>query len=154
RALSLIPLVGGASGCAAFGGLFQKPTVTLERVEITRIAFDGIGANFVFAVQNPNAIGADLASLRYQLTIDGHALAEGQGNQTLQVPAHGTGALVLPVSIRFVEFAESLLALFQKQVVPYTIDTRLGFQSPAGVIEIPIQSSGTFPVPRLPSVDL
>src|SRR5262249_12493318 len=143
-----------ASGCALLGSLFEKPTVTLRRVDVTDVSFSAIGARFVFAVENPNAIGADVARLDYQFTIDGHQLAEGHGDQAFQVPAHGTGEMALPVRIRFADFSQSLQALVSKTSVPYTVQVRLGFQSPAGIIEVPVSQSGSFPVPQLPDVRL
>jgi LEA14-like dessication related protein len=150
----LLPLVALLLGCALFGNLFEKPRVTLSRVDVTRVSFTGIAANFVLHVDNPNAIGADLARLTYQLTIDGHTLAEGQGQNTVSIPAHGTGEVVLPVSIQFSEFAQSVAAVFERQNIPYQIHTTLGFQSPAGIIDVALESSGSFPAPRLPRVSL
>jgi LEA14-like dessication related protein len=138
--------------CATLGQVFTPPTVTLQRVDIERISFSGIAARFIFSVENPNPIGLDLARLGYQITIDGHQLAEGRGDQPLAVPARGTGELALPVEIKFVEFAESLAALFEKDIVPYGIRTLLGFSTPAGVIEVNLAKEGTFPVPRLPDI--
>jgi LEA14-like dessication related protein len=155
RLLALAPVVllaAAAPGCGLFGALFEKPIVTFKNVDLDTVRYEGIGATFVFTVENPNAIGADLAQLGYQITVDGHAFAAGQSDRALHVPAQGAGELRLPVSIRFAEFAQSLESLVQKQAVPYTLSVQLGFGTPAGVLTVPLSTSGTFPVPRLPRV--
>ncbi len=140
-----------AAGC---GPLFQKPSASVKRVDITHVDFGGISFDIVFSVYNPNIIGLDLATLQYQLTVDNHRFVAGSTNRALHVPAEGTGELHVPLSFRFVELAEALVSLFQKPVVPYTIATTLGFGTPLGVINVPISHSGSFPVPRIPTVSL
>jgi LEA14-like dessication related protein len=152
RSLSLTFLVAATLSVAGCDQLFTKPTVTVERVDLTAVSFSGIGANIVFRVENHNAIGLDLAKLVYQLTVDNHPFVEGAANNALHVPAEGTGQLTLPVSFKFTELAEALASIFQKRQVPYSIATQLGFGTPLGVLTVPISYSGTMPVPQLPSV--
>ncbi len=148
--LALAALVLG--GCYP---LFEKPRVSVRRVDVTSVSFTGVGFNVVFAVDNPNALGLDLATLRYQLTVDGHPFVQGAGDHTLHVPANGSGELQLPVSFKFVELAQALATLFtSKRTVPYTIATRLGFGTPLGIIEVPIDHAGTLPVPALPNISV
>jgi LEA14-like dessication related protein len=142
------------SGCATLGGLVEKPKVTLTNVEITQASFQGLDAIFQFAVENPNAIGIDLARLDYRLTIDGQKVIEGHGDKPLQVPAHGNGTLALPVSIQFYELGRAVAAVLTRPELPYAIKATLGFNSPIGTIEVPIEQSGTFPVPRVPQFSL
>jgi LEA14-like dessication related protein len=150
-ALALLSVVTLAGGC---GPLFEKPRVSVKRVDVTSISFQGISFDIVFTVVNPNVIGLDLARLSYQLKVDNHQFVAGGANRPLHVPAEGTGELHLPVSFRFVELAEALVALFQKTIVPYSIATTLGFGTPIGVFDVPIAHSGTFPVPRPPNISI
>jgi LEA14-like dessication related protein len=139
------------SGCAP---LFDKPRVSVRRVDITSVSFTGVGANIVFAVDNPNIIGLDLTRLWYQLTIDGHPFVQGSGDHALHVPANGSGELQLPISVRFVDLAEALASLFTKRQVPFNIATKLGFGTPLGVLDVPVGYAGTLPVPQLPALAL
>jgi LEA14-like dessication related protein len=144
-------LVIALAGC---NQLFEKPRVSVRRVDVTSVSFTGVSANIVFAVDNPNLIGIDLARLGYQLTVDGHPFVQGAGEHTLHVPPQGTGELQLPVSIKFLDLAEALQSLFTKRQVPFTIATQLGFGTPIGVLDVPISYAGTFPVPQLPTLAL
>ena len=152
RALSLALLVAAAIFAGGCDQLFSKPTVTVERVDLTSISFTGISANIVFRVENHNAIGVDLAKLVYQLTVDNHPFVQGSANNPLHVPAQGVGQLTIPVGFKFIELAQALASIFQKKQVPYTIATQLGFGTPLGVLTVPISHAGTMPVPQLPSI--
>ena len=152
--VALVPLAFGSTSCALLNQVFQRPTVSMRSVDLTSLSFTGIGANFVMNVNNPNAIGLDLARLGYQLTIEGKRLAAGQGNQPANIPAMGQGVVTLPVSINFSDFVASVEALFKKDNVSYNIALAPGFNTPLGVIDIPLSHAGVFPVPKLPDVSL
>jgi LEA14-like dessication related protein len=147
----LVAVIIPTSGCDQ---LFNKPTVRVERVDMTGISFRGIAANVVFQVENHNAIGIDLAKLVYQLTVDHHPFVQGSANNALHVPANGVGQLTLPVSFQFAELAEAIASIIQKRQVGYTIATQLGFGTPLGVLTVPISYSGTLPVPQLPTISI
>src|SRR5262249_9795045 len=81
-------------------------------------------------------------------------LAQGHGDRTLSVPSNGTGTMVLPVSVRFVELGQAVGSMLTKQNLPYTIKATLGFSTPVGTVDIPVASSGTFPMPQVPRAQL
>lgn len=151
RPLFVLALMFVVAGC---GQLFEKPRVSVKRVDLTSVSFQGISFDVVFNVENPNVIGLDLAQLSYQLTVDNHPFVAGGANRALHVPAQGVGELHLPVSFRFLDLAEALASLFQKAIVPYSISTTLGFGTPVGVVNVPIAHAGTFPVPRIPTINI
>lgn len=145
----VLPLLGA---CGFLSSIAQKPTVTLKRVDIKEVTFQGLSVDFVLAVYNPNPIGVDLATLSYQITVDAHPFVAGSTSSAVHVPANGPGEVHVPLSIQFVELARSLEALFHKKTVPYTLATTLGFGTPIGVLQVPLSTSGVFPVPQLPDV--
>lgn len=146
----LLPLLLGS--CAFLSSIAQKPTVTLKRVDIKEVSFQGLSVDFVLAVTNPNPIGVDLATLSYQITVDGHQFVAGSTSSAVHVPASGLGEVHVPLSIQWVALAHSLDDLFRKRNVAYTLATTLGFGTPIGVLQVPLSTSGTFPVPQLPDV--
>ena len=154
RAVAVLALLASSHGCAMLNQLFQKPAVSLRSVDLTSLSFTGIGANFVLGVDNPNPVGIDLARLAYQVTIEGKQLAQGQANQAVSVPASGAGTITLPVSIRFTDFVASIQALLTKRQVNYSIAMSPGFNTPLGIIDVPLAHSGQFPVPQVPQVSL
>jgi LEA14-like dessication related protein len=151
-ALACVSLLLAALSTAGCEQLFQKPRVSVRRVDIIGVSFTGLDAKLVLAVDNPNVLGIDLARLTYNLTVDNHAFVQGAGDHTLHVPAQGSGELQLPISIKFVELGQALASLFTKRQVPFSIATKLGFGTPIGVIDVPLSHSGQFPVPQLPTL--
>ena len=149
-ALFLLPLLLGS--CGFLSSIAQKPTVTLRRVDIKEVSFQGLSVDFVLAVANPNPIGVDLATLSYQITVDGHQFVAGSTSSAVHVPASGLGEVHVPLSINFAEITRSFEILFRKRNVAYTLATTLGFGTPIGVLQVPLSTSGTFPVPQLPDV--
>jgi LEA14-like dessication related protein len=139
------------AGCSP---LFDKPRVSVRRLDITGVSFTGVDATLVLAVDNPNVLGLDLARLSYRLTVDGHDFIQGAGQHTLHVPPQGSGELQLPISIKFVELGQALASLFTKRQVPFSIATTLGFGTPIGVIDVPLSHSGQMPVPQLPTLTM
>ncbi len=153
KALAMVAVLGLA-GCPQLLGLVEKPRVSVKRVDLAGFDLAGLSANFVLGVDNPNPFGLPVGKLDYQLTVDGHTSAEGHADQNLSIPANGSGEVVLPVRVQFVELGLTVESMLSKQELPYTIRVRIGFDTPAGLIEIPLEKSGTFPVPRLPDVSL
>ena len=146
------------SGCAALlsalEGEVARPTLTVRSVDITRVSLAGISANVVCDVNNPNAFALDLGTFAYQLSLDGHQLVAGRNDHGFNIPAGGTGTVAFPVEFRFTEVGGAVMSLFQKDQVPYAVQTTLGFNTPVGIIQVPLAHQGTFPVPKLPAISL
>jgi LEA14-like dessication related protein len=132
------------TGCPELFSVMQKPNVTMKRVDLSSVTPMGLSANFVLAVDNPNPIGLPVGKLDYQLTVDGHALAAGQSSQNLSIPGNGSADVTLPVSVNFAELGLAVESMMTKSELPYTIRAKVGFDSVAGSIEVPIEQSGTF----------
>ena len=154
RALCLAFLVATAIPIAGCDQLFSKPTVSVERVDLTAVSFQGISANFVFKIENHNAIGIDLAKLVYQLTVDNHPFVQGAANNPLHVPAQGVGQLTLPVSFKFIELAEALASLFTKRAGAVHHRDAARLRHAARRLHGADSHTGTMPVPQLPSLSI
>ena len=141
-------------GCTGAGSLFERPHVGFRGVEVADVGFGGLTARFQLIVENPNAIGIDVAQLGYRLTVDGHLLAEGSSAAGLHVPAEGAGELTVPVGVSFAELGPSLDALLARKQVPFGLHVELGFGMPTGVRTVPIEASGMLPLPQPPRVEL
>jgi LEA14-like dessication related protein len=154
--LALVTLL--ATSCATLqqvaSSVLSRPKMTVQNVEITGVSLTGIAANVVCEVENPNAFQLSLGGFDYQLSLDQHPLVSGKASQGFNVPAQGKGTVSFPVEFRFTELGQGLLALFQKEQVAYGVKATMGFNSPIGVVNVPLEHNGTFPVPRLPEVSL
>ena len=149
-ALALVCL----SACSGAGSLFEKPRVGFRGVEVADVGFAGLTARFVFIVDNPNAIGIDVAQLGYSLTVDGHTLAKGSSAAGLHVPAEGAGELTVPVGGSFAELGAPLEAVLARKELPFVLHAELGVGMPSGVQNVPLDARGMLPVPQPPRVAL
>lgn len=158
KRLPVLLLALSLCGCATLlqvaKSQFGQPKLSVRSVDITGLSLGSIAANIVCDVDNPNAFGLDLAGFDYQLTLDMKQLVGGKVTQGFNVPANGKGVVTFPVEFRFVEVGQAVLSLFRKEQVDYGVKTTLGFNSPIGVINVPLEHNGTFPVPRLPEISL
>jgi LEA14-like dessication related protein len=87
-----------------------------------------------FELENTNAFGVTLRSLKWQMLVDGQLIATGMTDAPVQLPAHGTGELVVRVTLRSADVL--VLAVNLKQRVdhdlPYTI-TGSAILDPGGI---------------------
>jgi LEA14-like dessication related protein len=139
-----------ATGCPQLLELVDKPTVTLKSVDVTEVGLDHLTASFVLHVDNPNPIGAPVARLAYQLTIDGHPLVAGRADQNVSIPGRGGADVTLPVTVRFAELGESVESLATRESIPYDAHLTVGFDVPGGSFDVPLDKSGTFSLARSP----
>jgi LEA14-like dessication related protein len=153
-ALALLPQAGCALLRSLVSGTFQKPVMSVKRVDVTSVSFTGVGLALVMNAQNPNAFALDLGRVDYQLDLEGRRFATGQANNPVRVPARGTGEVTLPVEFRFAELVQGIQSILTKDQVPYKVSATLGFNSPVGQIPIPISHDGQLPIPKLPDVKL
>src|SRR5438270_7813247 len=99
--LALVLIALTSSGCppallAGIAGQFKPPELTVRSVNITGVSVASVSFEFVCDARNPNRFEIDLARFAYQLTVDGHRLAEGRSDQRFQVAAGATATLRLP----------------------------------------------------------
>ena len=145
-------------GCAALKRLLadvvQAPTLHFEGAKVRDLSFTGAGVDLTWAIRNPNDFGLSLASLSYTFRVNGKRLAEGRTEKDLEIAPAGESRITLPFDVRYLEAANIVTKFYRKDEVGWRITGHFGFQTPAGVIEVPYDRKGTLPVPRLPGVHL
>jgi LEA14-like dessication related protein len=141
-------VVGG--GCTFLGRVFEKPQVAFSRVAVDELSFSGLTARFIFTVENPNTVGIDLAKLDYSLVLDGRPFANGSTEAGLHVPPSKTGELTVPLTLSFGQMVDGLTAVFKRDSIAYAMKTQLSFATSVGPLVVPVESTGTLPVPHLP----
>lgn len=128
------------------------PKVSFERMEVTGIDFEHVAVDFVLAVDNPNPIGVELASLGWALALDGSPFLDGKGKDRLKIAANGRSSVAIPVSLTYAQLPKAIQSLTGKDGAPYELSTRLGFATPLGEVAVPLRHKGTLPVIKAPQV--
>ena len=155
----LLALAGLSTGCADLlkilqGGTFQTPALTFQRAVLREVALDHATLDVVFRIDNPNAVGLDLATIAYELKIAGRSLVSGRPDKGLQIPASGFSEAVFPCRVKFTDLAEGLQAALAKKTVHWQASGEAGVNTPIGVVALPLSAEGDLTLPTLPTVTL
>jgi LEA14-like dessication related protein len=144
------------AGCAGLSqfleSAFEKPTLTFQSASLDELGLDGATVRLHYRLDNPNAIGLNVARASYQVELDGQRAVAGQLPTGIAIPAQGSAPLELPVRLRFGDVPGVARTLHERTEVPYRVTGTLGFDTPIGPIEIPFSHEGKLPVPRMPVV--
>jgi LEA14-like dessication related protein len=147
-----------SSSCATLQALLQAsvqtPTLTFKSATLADVSLGSATVNLNYQLTNPNPLGLSLASVEYAFYVEGHQVVAGRPPQGLTIPASGTAEVVLPANVRFADVAPVLETFLNKDVASYRARGVLGIETPLGIVTLPIEKEGTFPVPKLPTVVL
>ncbi|HYV47330.1 MAG TPA: LEA type 2 family protein [Myxococcaceae bacterium] len=156
--LAVVTLAVSGSSCAAIQALLtgsvKKPTLTFKSASLANVSLGDATINLNYRLDNPNPFGLSLATVQYELLVEGHQVVAGQPPNGLTIPASGSADVVLPANVKFAEVAPVLETFLTKDEAAYTAKGAFGVETPIGIITLPIEHSGTFPVPKLPTVEL
>jgi LEA14-like dessication related protein len=113
------------------------------------VSSKGIKLDFKFDVTNPNPVGARIASLDYDLQINGARVAKGRSQRAIELPASGTSEVLFPYELQFQDLVSTLKALLSlKTKVPYRLDLVIAVDTPIGIIEVSRRAEGEFDLPQ------
>ena len=136
------------SGCATTESLVAAPAVELRSVQLARMNFSQQTFLLGFEVSNPNAFPLPVKAVKYRVMFDEQRFAGGETSAAFSVPAHGSGAFEISVSLDLLSSATQVTSLLSGGVpdhVSYRIDGSLAVDLPftrplsfnsVGVIEI------------------
>ena len=138
------------TSCSLLQEVIQKPTVSYDRLELKDLSFTDATCVFHLKLTNPNPIGFSSQRIQYKLDLNQSPFFEGTFDQGITVPAQGAAPLAIPVSINFFDLFKSIQAFKGAQSIPYAFSGTIAL----GPFDIPFQTSGDIPVPKLPQVSL
>ncbi len=132
-------------GCANLS--LQRPTAAVKGMQVQNITPQGFTMNFDVDLQNPNAIELPLATADYKMGLAGVQLLDGAVKPEGALPAHGSRAVSLPVTLTFDSLLSISSALSKTGAdVPYDFDAGLAFANAGslfGDMRVPLHYSGT-----------
>lgn len=149
RALLLAPVLLLSTGCEVLGDYL--PTVAFDRLDVQSVDWEGADAEFVFVVDNPNPVEIKLARFDYALSFADVSWLEGDDPDGLVLAASSGSELSLPLSLEFQSLYDVVQATRGLDTVPFGLDGSFGFDTPAGIVDLPYDADGGFPALRTPS---
>jgi LEA14-like dessication related protein len=157
KTLLMIAAVALLAGCETLRALLtvQTPDVRVTGVEITALSFDGVEVTAELDVSNPNPIGVTLTGFSYEFFVEGNRFVGGDFAEGIQIDPDASSTLRVPVAIEFGELLRTVQSLKDKSEAAYVIAIDPRFELPViGEVSVPVAAEGTFPVVRLPDVQL
>lgn len=148
RAL-LIALACLGTGCEALTEF--TPKVHFDRLNVDAIDFQHADVDFVFRVDNPNPIGVGLADYSYDLSLEEVPFLEGTNDAGFDLEANGSSELALPLDLAWTQIFETIDATRGEDLVDFRLGGAMGFDTPAGKVDIPFDEEGDFPALRTPT---
>lgn len=135
----------GALALAACASLRPvPPAVDFRGVALKDVALSGATVDVVLAVKNPNAFGIDIRRLAYSLYADSTLVGQGMPLERLQVPAHDSAMVRLPVSFEYRSLGLVVVQLITQGEVNYRVKGDVTVGTPVGDINRPFESAGRF----------
>ncbi|MED5369452.1 MAG: LEA type 2 family protein [Myxococcota bacterium] len=157
RALAVLSLLPALTACEGWEDVNldpYKPTVSFQDLDVNDVNWEGVDADFVFAVENPNPVSVELAHFDYGLAFEQVDWLSGDNPDGLVLAASGGSDLALPVAFQYSDLWEMVQAIRGKDDIDFGLSGSFGFDSPAGVITLPYDEAGDFPAPRKPDIQL
>ena len=157
KALASILALGILTGCEGWEDFEldpYMPKVSFQRVDVLAVDWDGVDADFVFDVENPNPVDVGMARFDYALAFEDVEWLAGDDPDGLLLTADGSSELALPVSLEYVQLWDMVQAVRGEDDINFGLDGSFGFDTPIGPLDIPYDERGGFPAPRKPNITL
>lgn len=130
------------------------PTVTFDRMDVQSLDWDGVAADFVFDIYNPNPVAVQAARFDYALAFEGVGFLDGDAPDGWLLAASGSSELALPAHFGFQTLYDMVQAVRGKDDIDFNLDGSFGFDTPLGPLDLPFAEAGDFPAPRRPTLEL
>ncbi len=158
RKLILLVLAGFfLQHCAELKNLssIQRPTVSVENMKVSNISLRDVELLFDVEIDNPNALALSLASYEYDFQINSSSFVKGVQALDTQIDANSASTISIPVTFTFEELYNTFTSLKSQDEASYALLGAVGVNLPVlGLIEVPIEKEGNFPIVKAPSLSL
>lgn len=156
--LVLVPFVLSAGGCEAVEkamSRMDRPAVRVAGMDLAGLSLDGVDLVFDLEVSNPYQVPLPVAGLDYALSSGGNAFLSGQSTHQGLIPAGGRERIPLSARVAFADTMRLLSGVRPGAIVPYTAKVGISVDAPgAGLLRLPVETSGSFPVPAVPRISI
>jgi LEA14-like dessication related protein len=130
------------------------PKVSFHSLEVIDVDWDGVQADFIFEVDNPNPVDVSMDRFDYALAFEQIEWLSGDSPDGLVLAADDASELALPVEIEFEGLFDMVQAVRGQDEIGFGLDGSFGFDTPIGPLDIPYDEDGGFPAPRRPNFKL
>jgi LEA14-like dessication related protein len=135
------------------------PQIAFEGAKLEEFQFTKAQLTFRARVDNPNTFPLSVSRVRFAIQLEGRPAAQGEIETAFAIPAAaegvpGRGSIGFPVTIRFGSIPGFAKVMATEKEAGYALSGAVAFQTPHGVVEVPIAFNGVIGVPRLPKFEI
>ncbi|MCO4763201.1 MAG: LEA type 2 family protein [Myxococcales bacterium] len=157
RAVVVCSLLLTMPGCALLNQLginldAYRPKVAVEDVQVAGASWDAVDLTFVLRIDNPNPLEVKMAGFSYALSVAEKPTLSGDQSTGVALKANGPSRAQLPLRLQWKQLIDLGIAMSRKKSLPYVFTGSLGFQTPIGLLSVPLEKSGTLPTLQKPSL--
>jgi LEA14-like dessication related protein len=146
QVLFLILMTMFFSNCASLTkDLLKNPEVKLNAVEVTGVTLNDVSMNLKLNVANPNPIPLSLNKVSYIVQFSGQKVTEGVFDKGIDIPASGSGELVVPLKFEYNALG-SLVDGFLKKTL--SKEYEVSGSATLGIFSIPFSKKGEIVLDR------
>ena len=124
---TLLFAVAGLAACAGMRPGYETPTVTVK--SFRALPSDGVVPNFEIGLHviNPNSDALPLRGVSYTISLGGHELIKGVGNELPVIEGYGEGDVVLTASANLLSAIQLIGDLMNQpgEKIPYELSAKL-----------------------------
>jgi LEA14-like dessication related protein len=138
------------SSCA----LIQKPRLTFKSSRLANVTLTTVTLETVWDLENPNWAGATLQRADAHVFVEDQPVATGSPPPGLKIPARGHTELVFPAEVKLRDVLPAARAVAGKDTARYRVNGSMTLDTSVGTLDLPIEESGEFEVPKMPAMRL
>jgi LEA14-like dessication related protein len=138
------------SGCSSL----QRPEIRAVRPHVTGIDLQGVSITFDVDIHNPYPIALRAPRFQYGIDIEDAEFIKSQAPVEVDLPAGQVGTATLPARLEYLQLWRTYRSLADATEVKYRLRGTVPISALGQTHELPLSHSGTFPVLRLPKIDV
>ena len=123
----------------------KDPEVKIAAIEVANISPKDMTLNLKLRIDNPNTVPLKLDKVTYALKFSGQDVTSGMIDQSIQIPANGTGDIVVPLRFQY-NMIDNLVSSFMKKSL--SKDYELKGSAQLGILSIPFSKKGEINLPE------
>lgn len=122
-----------------------EPKVQVRELQVTEATLSGIDAIVTLDIDNPNEVKIGARGLSYEVFVAGNKLVTGQDDQSISIPAYGSEAIQLPISLSYFGLIETIPEVLKTGNADYTVKGNI--KTSIFNDAIPFSKQGDFKLP-------
>lgn len=145
------------ASCASLESMVRPvpPEVSLRDVRLTDLNFTTASLVADVEISNPNSFAIALERFSYVLTVEEQSFLSGANPERLSIGPGGQESITLPFEFAFAEALNVARMGSASNELRYSVTVNFVFDVPLlGELRLPVEQSGTMPVPRPPRPEL